>query len=122
MKEKLRAGAQRLKRDIPAVLLALKDPRTPAAARLLAALTALYALSPVDLIPDFVPVLGYLDDLIILPLMVSAVLRLLPEPVLDDCRRKASAMVLEKKWYCALPFVAVWLLLALLILKAVMTN
>lgn len=66
----LRQRAENLKTDVPAVFLALKDKRTPAMAKIFAALTVAYALSPVDLVPDFIPVLGYLDDVIILPALV----------------------------------------------------
>lgn len=66
----IRQRADNLKTDVPAVFLALKDKRTPAMAKIFAALTVAYALSPVDLVPDFIPVLGYLDDVIILPALV----------------------------------------------------
>ena len=68
---KLKDRAKKLKTDIPAVFLALKDKRTPWYARILAAVIVVYALSPIDLIPDFIPVLGYLDDLIILPALIA---------------------------------------------------
>ena len=70
---KLKDRAKKLKTDIPAVFLALKDKRTPWYARILAAVIVVYALSPIDLIPDFIPVLGYLDDLIILPALIALI-------------------------------------------------
>ena len=82
----LKENARRLKADVPALALALRDEQTPLAAKLLAGLTVAYALSPIDLIPDFIPVLGYLDDLIILPAMVALTLRLVPTEVFERCR------------------------------------
>ena len=75
----LKERAQRLKSDIPAVFIALKDRETPWYAKLLATITVGYALSPIDLIPDFIPVLGYLDDFIVLPALVALTIRLIPE-------------------------------------------
>lgn len=114
--------AKKLKRDIPAVFLALKRKETPMAAKIMAAMTVAYALSPVDLIPDFIPVLGYLDDLIILPVMVALTLKLLPEPVMESCRKEAEGMWQEgkpKKWIYSLPIIIIWTVIIILILKAI---
>ena len=111
--------AKKLKTDIPAVFMALKDRRTPRAARLIAAVVVVYALSPIDLIPDFIPVLGYLDDLIILPALITWCIRLIPEEVLADCRKAAeSAWTNTQKWYYALPFVLIWAVVIGLIIAA----
>ena len=118
----LKDRAKQLKTDIPAVFLALKRKETPWGAKVLAALTVGYALSPIDLIPDFVPVLGYLDDLIILPAMVALTVRLIPAEVMAACRAEAEGMWKNgkpKRWYYALPIVAVWLLIVFLIVRAV---
>lgn len=88
---KFRAWAKALKRDAHAVWLAARDPRTPWYARALAIAVAAYALSPIDLIPDFVPVLGYLDDLILVPAGLWLVLKLIPPEVLADHRAAAEA-------------------------------
>jgi uncharacterized membrane protein YkvA (DUF1232 family) len=80
-----------LRRDAHAILLASRDPRVPWAARLLAIAVAGYALSPIDLIPDFIPVIGYLDDLIIVPLGIWLVIALIPKGVMDEYRAIASA-------------------------------
>ena len=88
----LKSRAQQLKADIPALFLVLNSPDTPALARILAALTVAYALSPIDLIPDFLPVLGYLDDALLLPAMAALTIRLIPRPVMDACRRQAAAV------------------------------
>lgn len=116
----LRERAANLKRDIPAVFLALKSQKTPIFAKILAAVTVAYALSPIDLIPDFIPVLGYLDDVLLLPGLVALTLRLIPEEVLTECRIKAQAMWQggrPKKWYCALPVLIFWCLVLLAILR-----
>lgn len=118
----LKERAIQLKTDIPAVFLALKRAETPWVAKLLAALTIGYALSPIDLIPDFIPVLGYLDDLIILPAMVALTVRLIPADVMAQCRAEAEGMWRDgkpKRWYYALPIVLVWLLVVYLIVRAV---
>jgi uncharacterized membrane protein YkvA (DUF1232 family) len=90
VRDRLRDHTRSLKRDTVALYLAARDPRTPWYAKLLAAAVVAYALSPLDLIPDFIPVLGYLDDLIIVPLGFAAVLRLVPAVVLADCRTRAE--------------------------------
>ena len=87
----LGAWAKALKRDAHAVWLAARDPRTPWYARALAIAVAAYALSPIDLIPDFIPVLGYLDDLILVPVGLWLVLKLIPAEVLADHRAAAEA-------------------------------
>ena len=116
----LRERAANLKRDIPAVFLALKSQKTPIFAKILAAVTVAYALSPIDLIPDFIPVLGYLDDVLLLPVLVALTLRLIPKEVLTECRIKAQDMWQggrPKKWYYALPVLIFWCLVLLAILR-----
>ena len=118
----LREKAKQLKTDIPAVFLALKDKKTPWYAKLLAALTVAYALSPIDLIPDFIPVLGYLDDLIILPSLVALTVKFIPKDVFDAYRKQAQDMWQDrtpKKWYYAVPIILVWVLIIFLIIKAI---
>lgn len=118
----LKERAKRLKSDVPAVFLALKDSRTPVAAKIFAALTVAYALSPIDLIPDFIPVLGYLDDLIILPALAAAAIHFIPKDIMEECRIKSEGMWENgkpKKWYFAVPIVLFWLIILLLILKGV---
>ena len=74
--------ARKLKTDLPAVFLALKKKETPVYAKILAGVTILYALSPIDLIPDFIPVLGYIDDLIVLPALIALTIKLIPKGIL----------------------------------------
>ena len=118
----LKARARQLKRDVPAVFLALRDKRTPIIAKVIAAITVGYALSPVDLIPDFVPVLGYLDDVILLPALIALTIRLIPAEVFEQCRRDSENLWVDgkpKRWYNAIPIILIWLLIIGLIVKAV---
>lgn len=117
----LKEKAKKLKTDIPAVFIALKKKETPFSAKILAILTVGYALSPVDLIPDFIPVLGYLDDLIILPVLVALTIKLIPKDVFASCRIEASNLWKDgkpKRWYYAIPIIIIWSLLAFLIIRA----
>ncbi len=91
MLSRIKAWARNLKRDSYALYLASRDPRVPWYAKALAVAIAAYALSPIDLIPDFIPVLGYLDDLIILPLGIWLAIALVPDEVMAECRARASA-------------------------------
>ena len=95
--ERWKARVRALKTEVRALLLARRDPRVPWRAKVVAALVVAYALSPIDLIPDFIPVLGYLDDLIILPLGILLALKMIPPDVMHDCRRKAAASEAEDK-------------------------
>jgi uncharacterized membrane protein YkvA (DUF1232 family) len=88
---RVKTWAHALRRDAHAILLASRDPRVPWAVKLLALAVAGYALSPIDLVPDFIPVLGYLDDLIIVPLGIWLVIQLIPEDVMREYRTMASA-------------------------------
>jgi len=111
-KEKARA----LRRETYAVYLACRDPRVPWYGRLLAACIVGYAFSPIDLIPDFVPVLGYLDDLILIPLGIALLLKVIPSEVMAECREKAAVAMASGKptnWIAAGIIVAIWILLAL---------
>ena len=120
MKVNLRQRAEQLKKDVPAVFLALKDKETPLIVKIFAGITVVYALSPVDLIPDFVPVLGYLDDVILLPLLITLTIRLIPADKLEECRLRTEGMWSDgkpKKWYYAIPIVAIWLLIVLFLVK-----
>src|SRR3712207_9526455 len=92
MLARLRGWARRAKRDVVALYLATRDPRVPWHAKAVAACVAAYALSPVDLIPDFVPVLGYLDEVIILPLGIMLAVRLVPAELMAEFRREADRM------------------------------
>ena len=112
--------ALQLKTDIPAIFLSLKSSETPWYAKLLAGLTLIYALSPIDLIPDFIPVLGYLDDLIVLPALIALTIHFIPRDIFEHYRQEAQGMWQDgkpKKWYFAIPFVLVWLFILWVIVK-----
>ncbi len=117
----LKERAKKLKTDIPAIFIALKEKDTPIFAKILAGITIGYALSPIDLIPDFIPVLGYLDDIIILPILVMWTIALIPDEVMDRCREQSENLWENgkpKKWYYAIPIVLIWLLIIFVIVKA----
>ncbi len=108
--ERLRRWARVIRRDAVAVWLAARDPRVPVPVKLLAACVAAYALSPIDLIPDFIPILGYLDDLVIVPLGLLLVIRLVPDEVMADLRRRADAQAEQPRSMAgAVAVVIVWL-------------
>src|SRR5262245_36483101 len=117
MLARLKPWARRLKQETYALALACRDPRVPWYARLLAICVVAYAFSPIDLIPDPIPVLGYLDDLILVPLGIALAIRLIPPPVLAECRMQAQAALAQGKptnWVAAGVIIAIWLLLAAL--------
>ncbi len=87
----LKARARELRRETYVLYLAIRDPRTPWYAKAVAGAVVAYALSPIDLIPDFIPVIGYLDDLIVVPLGIALAVKLIPAPVMADCRTQALA-------------------------------
>lgn len=116
---RLQSWARALKRDLLVVYLAIRDPRTPWYARALAAVVLAYALSPIDLIPDFVPILGYLDDLILVPLGLALLIRLVPPEVLADARamaRQTDQPHLPSNRLAALGIVLIWVAAAVWLL------
>ena len=107
--------ARRIKRDLVALYLAGRDPRTPVLARLLAICVVAYALSPIDLIPDFIPVIGLLDDLILVPLGLAIAVRLIPPPLMATFRQQATSMErLGKSRRAAAVVVTIWLAVAMI--------
>jgi uncharacterized membrane protein YkvA (DUF1232 family) len=106
--------ADKLRLEIYAMYLAYKDPRTPWYVKLIAAVIVAYALSPIDLIPDFIPVLGYLDDVILIPLGLILVRKLINPEVLADCRQRAATELCGKcfaGYWVAAVIVIIWILL-----------
>jgi uncharacterized membrane protein YkvA (DUF1232 family) len=103
--------AKQLKRKIHTVYLAMRDSRTPWYARVLAAIIVGYAFSPIDLIPDPIPILGYLDDLVLLPIGILLLVKIIPPEVLQECRAKAAASDSSKKpknWIAGFIIIAIW--------------
>jgi uncharacterized membrane protein YkvA (DUF1232 family) len=104
--------AKKLRTEIVALYLASKHPGTPWYAKALAALIIGYALSPIDLIPDFIPVVGYLDDFIIVPAGIALLIKIIPRGILEECRTKAQSDVLNRKsknWVAGVIIVLIWL-------------
>jgi len=122
---KIKERVAQLKTDVPAAFLALKRKETPPLAKALIAFAVAYALSPIDLIPDFIPVLGLLDDVIILPALIALAVKTIPPEVMEECRKEAAGLWKDgkpKKWYFALIIVAIWLLVIFLVAKAIFGN
>jgi uncharacterized membrane protein YkvA (DUF1232 family) len=114
--ESFKQRARTLKRETHALYLAARDPRTPWIARLVVALVAAYALSPIDLIPDFIPVVGLLDDLVVVPLGIMVAVQLVPAEVMADCReqaRQAESKPVSRTGVALI--VGVWLLVGLVL-------
>lgn len=116
----LKERAKKLKMDIPTIYLAINDKDTPISAKIFAGITVAYALSPIDLIPDFIPVLGYLDDVILLPMLVALTIKLIPADILERNRQQVEGLWENgkpTKWYYAIPIVVFWMFIIGFILK-----
>jgi uncharacterized membrane protein YkvA (DUF1232 family) len=110
----LKQRARRLKSDTYAIYLAARHPRVPWYAKLVVACVVGYALSPVDLIPDFIPVLGYLDDLVLVPAGIALAIRLIPPDVMAECRARAEAAMGKRgprNWVVGALIITLWLLM-----------
>jgi uncharacterized membrane protein YkvA (DUF1232 family) len=120
---RLRGWARRIKRDVTAIYLAARDPRVPWYAKAVALCVAGYALSPIDLIPDFIPILGYLDDLIIVPLGILLVVRLIPSEILAEYRVIAAASAERPTSRSAAAIIiAIWVGVSLMALVLVLNQ
>ena len=118
--ERWKQKVKQLKTETLALYLALRDPRTPWYAKAFTALVVAYAFSPIDLIPDFVPVLGYLDDLILIPLGITIATRLVPAQILADCQAQAQTVFNEGKPVsrtAAIVIFLIWICLAFLLIR-----
>lgn len=119
----LKENAKKLKESLPIIYYVLKDKKTPVYSKILAGITIGYALSPIDLIPDFIPVLGYLDDLIVLPVLVYFTLKTIPQSTIEEAKIKADLYWKtnkSKKWVYAIPIICLWSILLIWILKIVL--
>ena len=113
MLDKFKAATKSLKADTYALYLAYRDPRTPWYAKIWAALVVAYAFSPIDLIPDFIPVLGYLDDLLLVPLGVFLALKIIPAEVMTESRENVKEIGQKSaNWWAAALIILLWLALA----------
>lgn len=122
--DNLKRQTHELKREVSALYLAVRDPRTPWFAKAAAGLVVAYALSPIDLIPDFIPVLGYLDDLILVPLGIIWVLKLIPPEIMAECRTQTAIgkQPLPRSWRAAAVIAAIWLMAPVLIGRLVLRS
>jgi len=121
MLERWRQRAKKLKPETYALYLACRDPRVSWYAKVFLAVVVGYALSPIDLIPDFIPVLGYLDDLVLVPVGITLALKMVPQVVLDECRHEAREVMAERKSVSRLAagaIVVIWILCIALVVVA----
>lgn len=120
-KEKVR----NLKKNIATIFIALKKTETPWYAKIVAGITIGYALSPIDLIPDFIPVLGYLDDMIILPVLIILSIKLIPKEIVEQSISEAENLWKDskpKKWYYAIPIIFIWFIIISIIFNNFFTK
>ncbi len=111
MFKQIKSWAGRLKRDVVALWIAARSPQTPMAAKIVAGSVAAYALSPIDLIPDFIPVLGYLDEIVIVPLGIALAIRLIPAALMAEFRAEAVAMARPVNKQMAMVIIILWLVM-----------
>lgn len=118
MWQRLKEWAARLKQELTALYLASRDPRTPVSVKCIALVVVAYALSPIDLIPDFIPVLGLLDDVILLPLGIALAVRLMPAALMDEFRSKAQSVTErpDVRWGVLL-VAALWIAIAVVVVS-----
>ncbi|MDD7794669.1 YkvA family protein [Clostridium sp. 'White wine YQ'] len=118
---KLKSEASKMKKEVTALIIAYKRNDVPLIAKILAIIIVAYAVSPIDLIPDFIPVLGYLDDIILIPLGITLVLKLIPREIMEECREEAKKEIDKKSKIGMLGVIltlAVWAVVAFTIIKA----
>jgi uncharacterized membrane protein YkvA (DUF1232 family) len=118
--DKLKIKAKELKYNLSALYLVYKRKDVPVLAKILIIITIGYALSPIDLIPDFIPVIGYLDDLIILHFLIFLSLKLIPKEIMEECKEQAKDLWKDgkpKKWYYAIPIILIYLFILYIIVK-----
>ena len=116
-----REKARQLRTEVYVLYLAFRDKRVPWYAKAFVALIVAYALSPIDLIPDFIPVLGYLDDLVLIPAGIYLALKMIPREVLEECRQRAryEPIASKSKWAAAAIIVLIWLMVVYLISRLI---
>lgn len=111
---------KQIKRKISILLITFRKKETPWYAKAIIGITIAYALSPIDLIPDFIPILGYLDDLVILPILIMLSIKLIPKDVLIQSENELvekGANKPQKRWYFGVPIVILWIIIILLLIK-----
>jgi uncharacterized membrane protein YkvA (DUF1232 family) len=121
---KLKQNAYKLKKNLIVMYYAYQNPGTGIIPKIIILAALGYALSPIDFIPDFIPVLGYLDDLIIIPLLIFLAVKLIPKPVLEEAKKKAEnePIKLGKNWISALIFILIWIIIVIVVFLSVIRN
>lgn len=119
--DKFAVRTKKLRREILTIYYAYKNPELKLLPKIIIVITLGYALSPIDLIPDFIPVLGYLDDIIIIPALISLSIALIPKEIIIDSRNKAESqpLQLKKNWFFAVIFILIWVILLTTVILAV---
>lgn len=120
----IKEKSEQLKSKIAVIFLAYKRKDTPFLTKIIIAITVGYALSPIDLIPDFIPVLGYLDELVILPLLIALSIKLIPSNILQECEVQAVDLWKNgkpKKWCYAIPIITIWIFVIGLIIYKILS-
>jgi uncharacterized membrane protein YkvA (DUF1232 family) len=120
---KLKEQAKQITQNLSILYIAYKRKDVPVIAKIIVIIAIVYALSPLDLIPDFIPVLGYLDDLIILPLLIYLSMKIIPKNILEECKEGAKEIKIDgkyKRWYYAIPVIVIWLIIGMIILKNIL--
>lgn len=120
--ERLKQAARKLKNEITVLCVVYRDARTPWYAKALIAVVVAYSLSPIDLIPDFIPVLGYLDDLILVPLGISLAIKLVPGEIFEEAQQKVAINPHEigiSGWWIAGVIIMIWVCVAVLVIRAI---
>ena len=122
MLDKFKKKAKELKTNLAALYLAYKRKDVSIFAKIIIIAAIAYVLSPIDLIPDFIPILGYLDDLLIVPILVFFAIKLIPKHIMDECKEQAKDLWKDgkpKKWFYAIPIILIWLLIISIVVKMI---
>ena len=121
LKDKLSIKAKKLKTNLCALYYASKDNRVGLLPKIIIVISISYALSPIDLIPDFIPVIGYLDDLLIIPILFKLAIWLIPKEVFEEAKIKSvkEPIKLKDKWIVGILFIAIWILIVYLVIEAI---
>jgi uncharacterized membrane protein YkvA (DUF1232 family) len=125
MFKKLKKKAEQITQNLSILYIAYKRKDVPIIAKIVVIVAIIYALSPIDLIPDFIPVLGYLDDLIILPILIYVSIKIIPKNILEECKEEADKMIIDgkyKRWYYGIPVIIIWTIIGIIIVKNILEK
>jgi uncharacterized membrane protein YkvA (DUF1232 family) len=125
MINKLKEKTKQITQNISILYVAYKRKDVPIIAKIIIIVAIIYALSPIDLIPDFIPILGYWDDLILLPTLIYVSIKIIPKNILDECKEEAKGVIVgrnHKKWYYGIPILIIWIIVGIILLKKVLEK